>query len=258
MRLECHAQPCAQLVISIHAPQWGATCLSDGHVADLIISIHAPQWGATHRRWTGESLSLNFNPRTPVGCDNLPTVGLGHLVISIHAPQWGATYGRGQRRAGQGISIHAPQWGATEAFDKLTPELEISIHAPQWGATDRYVDAYTGLRFQSTHPSGVRPILLASVLVPAIISIHAPQWGATLPSNRAAISLSFQSTHPSGVRRLCPFVLGSFEIFQSTHPSGVRRSDTANIPPCANISIHAPQWGATHVGVHYGRSVFVQ
>ena len=200
----------------------------------------------------------DFNPRTPVGCD----------LRTRPATCW-TRYFNPRTPVGCDGGIRQAD-ARTRNFNPRTPVgcdrpvrgcvygFAISIHAPQWGATVGDICFMGGNVFQSTHPSGVRPILLASVLVPAIISIHAPQWGATLPSNRAAISLSFQSTHPSGVRRLCPFVLGSFEIFQSTHPSGVRRSDTANIPPCANISIHAPQWGATHVGVHYGRSVFVQ
>ncbi len=33
--------------------------------------------------------------------------------------------------------------------------------------------------FQSTHPSGVRPTVVAYPAVIPAISIHAPQWGAT-------------------------------------------------------------------------------
>ena len=58
-----------RLVISIHAPQWGATAGPEVGSHAVGISIHAPQWGATVH-------------------------GLGvrvDLVISIHAPQWGAT-----------------------------------------------------------------------------------------------------------------------------------------------------------------------
>ena len=79
-------------VISIHAPQWGATTqnpelyspselfqsthpsgvrLSILVVAavDCGISIHAPQWGATRLPNIDNELDLDFNPRTPVGCD---------------------------------------------------------------------------------------------------------------------------------------------------------------------------------------------
>ena len=40
-----------------------------------IISIHAPQWGATGRTILVVSAVIHFNPRTPVGCD-LATRGI--------------------------------------------------------------------------------------------------------------------------------------------------------------------------------------
>ena len=41
--------------------------------------------------------TINFNPRTPVGCDVGEFAVSEHVEISIHAPQWGATV----RRAGR-------------------------------------------------------------------------------------------------------------------------------------------------------------
>ena len=122
------------VVISIHAPQWGATTCIFMLRHIFYISIHAPQWGATER----------------------DLVVLPDRVISIHAPQWGAT--RHARRIGcqQYISIHAPQWGATLPADGRRPQRPISIHAPQWGATAVLLAVPTIRRvFQSTHPSGV-------------------------------------------------------------------------------------------------------
>ena len=55
----------------------------------------------------------------------------------------------------------------------------------------------------------------------------------------------FQSTHPSGVRLLRRQIRVIAGEFQSTHPSGVR---LLVFDPCGlfgDISIHAPQWGAT-------------
>ena len=40
----------ADLLISIHAPTWGATPQGVGILVPAIISIHAPTWGAT---WDG-------------------------------------------------------------------------------------------------------------------------------------------------------------------------------------------------------------
>ena len=57
--------------ISIHAPQWGATCHeSETDRRQDHISIHAPQWGATCLRSPVAVCFTYFNPRTPVGCDN--------------------------------------------------------------------------------------------------------------------------------------------------------------------------------------------
>ena len=120
------------------------------------ISIHAPQWGATSSASHSSRLIRYFNPRTPVGCDNIKRrLDLGG-TISIHAPQWGATCG--YRGAGQQvhISIHAPQWGATIVFRHQIVKITISIHAPQWGATFPSACLRLFHVFQSTHPSGVR------------------------------------------------------------------------------------------------------
>ena len=192
--------------ISIHAPQWGATthrgtpCLLSG------ISIHAPQWGATVVNANRVTTLWYFNPRTPVGCD-----------------------------------AH-PQWEAVRAsyFNPRTPV----------GCDNVYlVDPIFHLKFQSTHPSGVRrPVRVLAAQ--SQISIHAPQWGATRrqyargrfrwyfnprtpvgcdrfirkPSSRNCL---FQSTHPSGVRPMTPLTSISRPEFQSTHPSGVRPREWA-------------------------------
>ena len=76
----------------------------------------------------------DFNPRTPVGCDDNLHDSLATFEISIHAPQWGATIADPYPASRYGISIHAPQWGAT---------VPVTVR-------DNL------LKFQSTHPSGVR------------------------------------------------------------------------------------------------------
>ena len=150
------------------------------------------------------------------------------LSISIHAPQWGAT-GDGSRRPRSGlISIHAPQWGATTAPGVPRPATADFNPRTPVGCDARLfpVDVYCNL-FQSTHPSGVRPI----------------------PVGYRPVDKSFQSTHPSGVRpTLCGVLAGLVDFnprtpvgcdsaglerttrppeFQSTHPSGVRPNTMA-------------------------------
>ena len=59
------------LLISIHAPMWGATKGWLYHGQTTKISIHAPMWGATITGALSKNYQNNFNPRTHVGCDNL-------------------------------------------------------------------------------------------------------------------------------------------------------------------------------------------
>ena len=82
-----------EIIISIHAPMWGATAgLGKLISSSISISIHAPMWGATFGAIGNKPLVSNFNPRTHVGCDFVQ-LNLQCLVtfISIHAPMWGAT-----------------------------------------------------------------------------------------------------------------------------------------------------------------------
>ena len=166
------------------------------------ISIHAPQWGATRRDDPACRRHANFNPRTPVGCD--------------------------QTCAQHGHARHGFQSTHPSGVRPLRIMLRICA-----------------LLFQSTHPSGVRPhIAMSYGLFHVFQSTHPSgvRRIIVIPQDRFGI---FQSTHPSGVRLIDNDDRYHTYLFQSTHPSGVRRSPTAN--PCTRIriSIHAPQWGAT-------------
>ena len=99
---------------------------------------------------------------------------------------------------------------------------KISIHAPQWGAT-RVAEA-------------------PQLAVP--ISIHAPQWGATSRAVFICKTMVFQSTHPSGVRLRARSGSRSRRDFNPRTPVGCDGHVTPGTA-AHEISIHAPQWGAT-------------
>ena len=148
----------------------------------------------------------------------------------------------------------------------------------------------TGVVFQSTHPSGVRPDTVtrhqnSSDFNPRTpvgcdacrcaaawssayfnprtpvgcdchcdlgevaafhISIHAPQWGATRPGDlRRPRHGHFNPRTPVGCDSESRKSMMTVTVFQSTHPSGVRRAIICDGFHVGNISIHAPQWGAT-------------
>ena len=209
--------------ISIHAPQWGATGQRGWNLGHSVISIHAPQWGATRARSRLAPRRLHFNPRTPVGCDAFPDRYRFGVDISIHAPQWGAT------RAGEGGHLVTG---------------DISIHAPQWGATAYFCTVPEAPLFQSTHPSGVRLSSASKAHSGHDFNPRTPV-GCDTSFYLYGTPEGFQSTHPSGVRPHADRREVMRGGFQSTHPSGVRHNRSDCRRDRGNISIHAPQWGAT-------------
>ena len=56
-------------IISIHAPAWGATMDLDTDGEVVKISIHAPAWGATGELLPAAERKIHFNPRSRVGSD---------------------------------------------------------------------------------------------------------------------------------------------------------------------------------------------
>ena len=100
--------------------------------------------------------------------------------VSIHAPVWGATGTRCHILKVAKVSIHAPVWGATTANLANWRGFSVSIHAPVWGATVHIFRNTQLVLFQSTHPCGVRLLILPLMLQACGVSIHAPVWGATV------------------------------------------------------------------------------
>ena len=123
------------------------------------------------------------------------------------------------------VSIHAPAWGAT--LFNITDELSYGGFNPRT-RVGCDVTASTLLpsewQFQSTHPRGVRRD-------PFVKDFTGRSW--------------FQSTHPRGVRLYVILVGCSVTKFQSTHPRGVRHEWYRDQDLEAEVSIHAPAWGAT-------------
>ena len=103
------------------------------------------------------------------------------------------------------------------------------------------------VRFQSTHPRGVRRASATFLAATARVSIHAPAWGATwYTSQTSSPLLSFNPRTRVGCDINADIDRWNYDQFQSTHPRGVRHRQrpAASVP--AAVSIHAPAWGATH------------
>ena len=76
---------------------WGATLGLGLALKYLLISIHAPMWGATPVNCLQVPGNNYFNPRSHVGSDGKCDAATVSKLISIHAPMWGATIRRDRR-----------------------------------------------------------------------------------------------------------------------------------------------------------------
>ena len=149
-----------EIMVSIHAPTWGATTFSQPSSISRIVSIHAPTWGATNGL-------------------TLPQVG---QVVSIHAPTWGATcchchtdnktefqstLPHGERHSAALYGVVRSQFQSTLPHGERPCAIEVLV---------------TSCGFQSTLPHGERHEVVHGVLNTMGVSIHAPTWGATVHS----------------------------------------------------------------------------
>ena len=158
VRHDVPAAPEAGLIVSIHAPAWGAT--SYQYVAGYVTKFQS-----THPRGVRPlvvcSLSspLGFNPRTRVGCD-------GSVPSAVcNTSEFQSTHPRGVR-PDHPLGVESGEAGfnprtrvGCDVWEQKRPHRKrVSIHAPAWGATGKLDISVDGTeQFQSTHPRGVRP-----------------------------------------------------------------------------------------------------
>ncbi len=103
------------------------------------------------------------------------------LVVSIHAPAWGATRGSCGIRLGSRCFNPRTRVGCDTCLVRQQAEtLRFQSTHPR-GVRQSARDYFLGLvKFQSTHPRGVRlvdKLVRCHCCIP--VSIHAPAWGAT-------------------------------------------------------------------------------
>ena len=158
-----------------------------------------------------------------MGCDDDSRLGSYEAKVSIHAPAWGATH-RSRWHIGKvGVSIHAPAWGATHQGEPRGKKTAVSIHAPAWGATEGNDYENAEIKFQSTHPHGVRPAARRESITPSGFNPRTrmgcdPEY----PTFKREI-ICFNPRTRMGCDLWCTLLYGIPKKFQSTHPHGVRR-----------------------------------
>ena len=131
----------------------------------IIVSIHAPAWGATRlcrRRCRRRNC---FNPRARMGRDFLAVRSpRPRCLFQSTRPHGARPHTRQYVRAGRCVSIHAPAWGATLSKQVTGRQSLVSIHAPAWGATLSVAGSISATSsFQSTRPHGARLLIQLTI-----------------------------------------------------------------------------------------------
>ena len=233
--------------------------------AERAISIHAPQWGATILGGLLQQSGINFNPRTPVGCDPLtyascicqnvfqsthPSGVRQHLIshlrflldISIHAPQWGATFALPRRGLFHVFQSTHPSGVRLISRSSSRSSREFQSTHPSGVRLVWSLPGISRCRFQSTHPSGVRHhTTTRRSNDQRYFNPRTPVGCDRVSRAWTCVGWRFQSTHPSGVRRQVNNNCLVSGVFQSTHPSGVRRCAGQNgSPPRRDFNPRTP------------------
>ncbi len=167
-------------IISIHAPQWGATSAYHQSPAGALFQSTHPS-GVRRNTNDGYSGGLKFQSTHPSGVRlyNITGYSSGNVFQSTH-PSGVRPKTPSKKNTTNKISIHAPQWGATEHGQLhsgrntyFNPRTPVGCDADADNAVRVFVHDFNprtpvgcDIRFQRDAPQ-------------IVISIHAPQWGAT-------------------------------------------------------------------------------
>ena len=153
----------------------------------------------------------------------------------------------GRRRRAGPISIHAPQWGATVVNNGGALAMAFQSTHPSGVRLSILTYCYLTILFQSTHPSGVRLRLQKHFFsCPKYFNPRTPVGCDLTPiSPKNSPLYHFNPRTPVGCDSTIRGRLMATWLFQSTHPSGVRQPFLPRVKMHVEISIHAPQWGAT-------------
>ena len=190
------------VIVSTHAPARGATEEDDEGVRVFRVSTHAPARGATLTCSPCLPILLSFNPRTRTGCD--------------------AARG-GSQEAGRSFNPRT-RTGCDQCLAGSLVYVPVSTHAPARGATSRKPGYTRTVRFQPTHPHGVRPILASSSSSFSSFNPRTRTGCDNLYKLFQPCNSSFNPRTRTGCDRIVQLHLAGIPFaFQPTHPHGVRR-----------------------------------
>ena len=155
----------------------GGVCV---HAAVVLVSIHAPAWGATSPLRALCVENLCFNSRARVGRDVRSAASVASDLFQFTRPRGARHRVGGEAQFVRAVSIHAPAWGATLAHNSIAVGLSAFQFTRPRGArllvllVKRVPNSFNSRARVGRDRRG------RGNLRHALVSIHAPAWGATL------------------------------------------------------------------------------
>ena len=146
--------------------------------------------------------SACFNRRPHTGCGHAHLLHVASIFCFIPRTTQDATFWVVPCIVIMLVSIHAHTQGATNLEFACTYPARRFNPRTHTGCDPIALYARLAVvKFQSTHPHGVRRKGNCYLLDNGKVSIHAPTRGATIAGRMLIRRIGFQSTHPHGVRR---------------------------------------------------------
>ena len=232
-------------------PRVGGDILQ-GHVVPggWHISIPAPVWGRRPGCYPC-ALSQYFNSRPRVGGDRATRRTMAAPRLFQFPPPCGGRLGRaGPPLYRRGISIPAPVWGATRRHRTRPAQIADFNSRPRVGGdTPDWLGIWDIIQFQFTPPCGGRPGCSGPGSGGVYFNSRPRVGGDRAPTRPPTASWAFQFTPPCGGRRGSPASFRESTYFNSRPRVG---GDIPSAPSSSSgsISIHAPVWGATVLGLY--------
>ena len=167
------------VVISIHAPAWGATATMGNPTDEIKISIHAPAWGATLSSMPAPRRSILFQFTPPRGGRPGGSCSIAPAVYFNSRPRVGGDQLRGQSCIQRVYFNSRPRVGG-DGCQRPEPDRLADFNSRPRVGGDSYRSNNTSVTilFQFTPPRGGRQQIYIKVCVCICAKWEVKGWGS--------------------------------------------------------------------------------
>ena len=155
------------------------------------------------------------------GCDQIAEYQIFELRgFNSRSPSGLRLYNSPVQQLERLFQFTQPKRAATKLMAQARAKGKVSIHAAQAGCDAEDSTVFLGaLSFNSRSPSGLRPVVSATISRSSSFQFTQPKRAATLGLVLLPAALRcFNSRSPSGLRHPVGFILRSQRLFQFTQP----------------------------------------